>query len=87
MGRQQFSAPEESTREKRRKAILQVEYTLLGAFVGASIATANLSYIVMVLFAIIIGVLPFLTNRYWDQIHAKLLSGVAFLGDVREKMR
>lgn len=73
MGREQFSAPEESTREKRRKSALQVEYSLLGAFLGTLIGTADLSNIVMVLFAVIAGVLPFITNRYWEQIYPKFL--------------
>jgi len=72
MGREQFSAPEESTREKRRKATLQVEYSLLGAFLGAGIATANLPVDHLVIIAIVLALLPFLTNRYWNQIHSQI---------------
>ena len=71
MGREQFSAPEESTREKRRKSTLQVQYSLLGAFLGTLVGTADLSNIVMVLFVVIAGFLPFITNRYWEQIYPK----------------
>lgn len=72
MGREQFSAPEESTREKRRKSTLQVEYSLLGAFLGALIGTADLSRIEIGVLALILVLLPFLTNRYWEQIYSKL---------------
>lgn len=72
MGREEFSAPEESTREKRRKSTLQVEYALLGAFLGALIGTADLPSMVMGFLAIFLVSLPFLTNRYWDQVHSKL---------------
>ena len=72
MGREQFSAPEESTREKRRKSTLQVEYGLLGAFLGALVGTANFSMGVMATLAVILVLLPFLTNRYWKQIHSRI---------------
>lgn len=73
MGREEFSAPEESTREKRRKSTLQVEYALLGAFLGALIGTADLPGLAMGILAVLLVSLPFLTNRYWDEIHSKLL--------------
>lgn len=72
MGREEFSAPEESTREKRRKSTLQVEYCLLGAFLGALIGSADLPDIAMVGVAVILVLLPFLTNRHWGQIYARL---------------
>lgn len=71
MGREQFSAPEESTREKRRKSTLQVEYALLGAFLGALIGTADIPGSAMGILAILLTSLPFLTNRYWDEIYSK----------------
>lgn len=72
MGREQFSAPEESTREKRRKSTLQVEYALLGAFLGALIGTADLPSTAMAILAALLVSLPFLTNRYWDKIYSRL---------------
>ena len=72
MGRQEFSAPEESDREKRRKATLQVEYSLLGGFLGAGIATSDLPLVVLLIGALVLAVLPYLTNRYWNIVHRKL---------------
>ncbi len=72
MGRPEFSAPEESDKEKHRKAAIQVQYSLLGAFLGAIIGTAPFSTKVLVVIAAVLGLLPFLTNRYWDRFHGKL---------------
>lgn len=72
MGREQHSAPEKSTREQRRTTTLQLEYSLLGAFLGALVGTADLSSRVMILFAVILGFLLFVTNRYWERIHEKI---------------
>jgi len=72
MPREEFSAPEESTREKRRKSTLQVEYALLGAFLGALIGSADLPKMGTALLVVVLISLPFLTNRYWGLIHSKL---------------
>lgn len=72
MGREEFSAPEKSTREKRRKSTVQVQYAILGAFLGALLATAGLSTAILGVVAVVLGALPFLTNKYWDEIHSRL---------------
>lgn len=69
MGRKQFSAPEESPREKRRKAVLQIQYTVLAGFFGALIATSGLEPILLAAVTGLLVALPFLTNRYWEDIH------------------
>lgn len=72
MVREQFSRPEESTREKRRKETLQLQFTLLSGFVGALIGSSNIEPLWLGLAAAIFIVFPLLTNRYWRCIYQRL---------------
>lgn len=58
--------------EKRRKATLQVQYSVAGVFIGAAVATSDLPPTVLLLVAVGVLVLPYLTNRYWGIIHSFL---------------
>lgn len=72
MGREPFTSTPESTMEQRRKATLQVQYSLLGAFIGAVVATSDLSFLILAGVAVLLTGLPYVTNRYWKTLHATL---------------
>jgi Na+-transporting NADH:ubiquinone oxidoreductase subunit NqrB len=72
MVRQQFSAPEESTRERQRDLVIQTELVLFGAFAGAFLGSIFGRMELVGKLAILIGLLALviITNRYWERIYA-----------------
>lgn len=72
MGREPFSKPEESRRERDRKAVLQIQYVLLGAIIGSTIGSAEIPFEIKALAAILLFISIVLVNRSWSQIHGYL---------------
>lgn len=76
MGREQFSAPEESSREKRRKSVKQLLFVVasayLGAFFGSVLPSATnldeISWAIGVVVLLVLVAAPFVVDRYWSQI-------------------
>lgn len=71
MGREQFSAPEESTRNRQRKVVVQSQLVLFGAFAGAFLGSifGDVTTGGQIAVLVILILLPLFTNRYWDQIY------------------
>lgn len=69
MGREEFSAPEKSKKEKDREVIQQGLYTVLAAFVGSLIGSLSLGIESRLIIALVIVISLLLANRKWDLIY------------------
>lgn len=72
MAREQFSKPEESQRERDRKAVLQIQYVLLGALVGSMVGSADINILLKAGAGVVLFLSIILVNRRWDRIHGLL---------------
>jgi hypothetical protein len=69
MGREEFSAPEESQRERDRKVVQQSQYVILGALIGSMVGSADLGIEIKATAALLLIGSIVLVNRYWSTIH------------------
>lgn len=70
MGREPWSAPEESTRERQRKVLVNTELVVFGAFVGAyfEALSSQFSPISKIAIALELLLIAVATNRYWESL-------------------
>lgn len=76
MGREEFTAPAESGREKRRKSVKQLLFVVasayLGAFFGSILPSATnldeVSWAIGTIVLLVLVIAPFVVDRYWGWI-------------------